>query len=132
MKHTKLLGKIIPAVLLFAMFLSAGLDLSAQDGGYQGPRTRPGTANLVLITVEEAKTLKDDAWVLLRGKIERSRGHEKYVFTDDSGSINIEIDRKDWRGISVDENDTVEIIGKVDKDHFGRKIEIEVKTIKKL
>ncbi|GHV74792.1 hypothetical protein AGMMS49940_20940 [Spirochaetia bacterium] len=132
MKHTKFLGKIIPAVLLIAMFLSVVLDLSAQDGGYQGPRPRPETANLVLITVGEAKTLNNKAWVLLRGKIESSLGHEDYVFADASGSVNIDIDDEDWRGLFVNENDVVEIVGKVKKASSGKNIEIDVRTIKKL
>jgi uncharacterized protein (TIGR00156 family) len=96
--------------------------LDAQDG-YRGPGSD-------IVTVEVVKSLKDDYPVTLRGKIERFLGDKKYLFTDDTGSIIIEIDNRLWRGISVDQNDTVEITGEVDRE-FTR-IEIEASNIKKL
>jgi uncharacterized protein (TIGR00156 family) len=83
-----------------------------------------------LVTVDEAKSLKDDYPVVLRGKIERSLGDEKYLFTDETESIIVEIDNRLWRGLSVDQNDTVEITGEVDRSFTS--IEIEVSSIKKL
>jgi uncharacterized protein (TIGR00156 family) len=99
-----------------------GSMLNAQEG-YRGPG--PDT-----VTVEAAKNLKDDYPVTLKGKIEKFLGDEKYLFTDETGSIIIEIDDKLWRGISVDQNDTVEITGEIDK-RFTR-VEIEASSIKKI
>jgi uncharacterized protein (TIGR00156 family) len=107
--------------LIFVLIL-AGSMLNAQEG-YRGPG-----ANIV--TAEVAKTLRDDDPVTLQGKIERFLGDEKYLFTDDTGSIIVEIDNRLWHGFSVDQNDTVEITGEVDRG-FPR-IEIEVSRIKKL
>jgi uncharacterized protein (TIGR00156 family) len=94
-----------------------------QSGGYKGP----GAA---VISVEEAKNLHDDAPVILQGKIVRFLGDEKYLFSDDSGNITIEIDNRIWGMLSVDHNDLVEISGEIDRDY--RKIEVEVSTIKKM
>ncbi|MDR1933173.1 MAG: NirD/YgiW/YdeI family stress tolerance protein [Spirochaetales bacterium] len=110
------------AVFFAALLTVAGLTLYAQDG-YTGPGPEP-------ITVEEAKNLRDDSPVTLRGKIERFLGDEKYLFSDDSGSIIVEIDNRLWNGVSVNQNDTVEIIGEIDKDFKG--IEVEASSIKKV
>jgi uncharacterized protein (TIGR00156 family) len=108
-------------VCLAVLLALTGLTVYAQ--GYTGPGLEP-------ITVVEAKNLRDDSPVVLRGKIERFLGDEKYLFSDDSGTITVEIDDRLWNGLSVDQNDTVEIGGKVDKDFRG--IEIEVNSIKKV
>jgi uncharacterized protein (TIGR00156 family) len=112
-KHLVFLGILLSLV---------SLTVNAQQGGYRGP-------GAVAITVEEAKNLRDDSPVILQGTIERFLGDEKYTFSDDSGTITIEIDNKIWSGLSVDQYDTVEITGKLDRDFTG--IEVEVKTIRK-
>ena len=91
--------------------------------GYTGP-------GLDAISVAEAKNLRDDSQVVLRGKIERFLGDEKYLFTDSTGTVTVEIDDRLWAGLSINQNDTVEISGEVDKDFRG--IEIEVNRIKKV
>jgi uncharacterized protein (TIGR00156 family) len=108
-------------VCLTVLLALTGLTVYAQ--GYTGPGLDP-------ITIAEAKNLRDDSPVVLRGKIERFLGDEKYLFSDDSGTITIEIDNRLWAGFSVNQNDIVEINGEVDKDFRG--IEIEVNSIKKV
>jgi uncharacterized protein (TIGR00156 family) len=112
-------GFFVYFVLLLTFF---GSTLSAQDG-YKGPGAD-------IVTVEAAKNLRDDHPVTIKGKIEKSLGDEKYLFADDTGNIVIEIDNKLWRGISVDQNDVVEISGEVDKEFM--KVEIDVSSIKKI
>jgi uncharacterized protein (TIGR00156 family) len=99
-----------------------GAMLNAQEG-YRGPGPD-------IVTVEATKTLRDDYPVTLRGKIERFLGDEKYLFTDDTGSITVEIDDRLWRGFSVDQNDLVEITGEVDKE--WKRVEVEARSIRKL
>jgi uncharacterized protein (TIGR00156 family) len=94
----------------------------AQEG-YRGPGVNA-------VTVETAKGMRDDTPVTLRGRLEQFLGDERYLFTDDTGSIVVEIENRLWRGISVDQNDTVEITGEIDKN-FTR-IEVEVSSIKKI
>jgi uncharacterized protein (TIGR00156 family) len=104
------------------MLALTGSLADAQEG-FSGPGPD-------VVTVDAAKGLRDDYPVVLRGKIERSLGDEKYLFTDETGSIIVEIDNRLWRGLSVDQNNTVEITGEVDRG-FTR-IEIEASSIKKI
>lgn len=130
--------KSLAALLLTALFsLSLPAAARAQvpgDGGFQsgeqlanqalGGYTGGGSR---LLTVAEALQLPDEAWVSLAGKIEKRLGDEKYLFSDASGSITVEIDDDDWRGLSIGPEDTVVIQGEVDRE-FSRR-EIEVKSI---
>ncbi len=95
----------------------------AAAGGYTGP-TIPAS------TVEQAKTFSDDTPVVLVGKITQSLGDEKYKFSDKTGTITLDIDNDDWNGVMVNENDTVEIRGEVDKDMFNLEIDVD-QVIKK-
>ncbi|WP_392552613.1 NirD/YgiW/YdeI family stress tolerance protein [Orbus wheelerorum] len=95
----------------------------AQKGGFQGP-------SLSISSIEQVKQMSDDQKVVLRGYITQSLGDEDYLFKDDSGTIQVEIDHKSWRGQVITPNDLVEIQGKVDKD--WKSIEIDVKRIIKL
>lgn len=101
-----------------------GFQSPAEMGGFQGP----GLSNS---TVAEALKLGDDTAVVLEGKIEKSLGKEKYVFSDNTGSVTVEIDNEDWRGQKVTPNDTVVIQGEIDKDLFKTEIDVDVITLKK-
>ncbi len=80
-----------------------------------------------LTTVEQAKTLRDDAWVVLEGHLVRQLGHELYEFRDSSGTVNVDIDDKRWAGQTVTPNDKIRIEGEVDKD--WNSVEIDVKSV---
>ncbi|MDR1175850.1 MAG: NirD/YgiW/YdeI family stress tolerance protein, partial [Treponema sp.] len=60
----------------------------------------------------------------------RALGDEWYRFRDETGEIFIEIDRGVWHGLSVSENDRVEITGKLESG-LGRAV-IDVKSIRKI
>ncbi|MCE0394354.1 YgiW/YdeI family stress tolerance OB fold protein [Klebsiella variicola] len=96
---------------------------TAQAGGFTGPS---GTVT----TVANAKSLRDDTWVTLRGKITERISDDLYKFQDASGVINVDIDHKRWNGVTVGPQDTVEIQGEVDKD--WNSVEIDVKQIRKI
>jgi len=105
------------------VFVAALAPAFAQDGGgFAGPG--PG-----VITVKDAKEMRDDSKVTLRGYIVQHIGDDKYLFTDGTGSIRVEIDRDKWRGLTVGSKDLVEIQGEVDKD--WNSVEIEVDRISK-
>lgn len=97
---------------------------SNQQTGYVGPSAT--------MTVKQALSLSDDTPVTLRGQITQSLGGEKYLFRDETGSVQLDIDHKVFTrsGAQVSASDTVEISGEIDKDF--KKTEIEVKSIKKL
>ena len=89
-----------------------------------------GFVDVNVITVEEAKNMNDDAYVILQGYIPDRNGDEKYVFQDKTGSITVEIDDDDWDGVDVSPADLVEIQGKIDKGWTA--VEIDVDTISKV
>ena len=94
-----------------------------QAGGFVGPN---GSST----TVANAKSLRDDTWVTLRGNITERISDDLYVFKDASGTVNVDIDHKRWNGQTVTPQDTVEIQGEVDKD--WNSVEIDVKQIRKV
>ena len=63
--------------------------------------------------------------------IEKSLGDEKYLFKDASGSVTVEIDNEDWRGVTVTPKDTIVIQGEIDKDFFKTEIDVDSVALKK-
>ena len=136
-KHEKKRGLRVMALLLAVLAiiaLGAGQAPAKnnQTGGYAGPGqtggyTGPGPN---FVTVEQAKSMDDDAHVALKGHIVQRIGGDSYLFKDDTGSINLEISDKRWAGQQVDAKNLVEIYGEIDKDWFD--LEIEVKRLLKL
>ncbi|AWM81332.1 TIGR00156 family protein [Gammaproteobacteria bacterium ESL0073] len=125
--------KIIAATLLIASTSFALAD------GYTGPAnqattgyTGPTNSAAQLTTVKQAKTMRDDSYVTLRGKIVNHIKKDRFTFQDSTDSIVVEIDDDLWYGTTIGPNDTVEIIGEVDKDSPWGKVEIEVKNMKKI
>lgn len=96
---------------------------STQSGGFVGP-------NGSVTTVEAAKSLRDDAWVTLRGNLIERVSDDVYKFKDSTGIINVDIDHKRWNGVSVTPQDVVELQGEVDKD--WNSVEIDVKQVNKV
>lgn len=80
-------------------------------------------------TVQDAKKMNDDSRVALTGKIVSRIGDDKYLFRDATGDIVVEIEDEDFGGQDVSAENTVIIIGEVDKD-FGREAEIDAKGLK--
>ena len=120
MKKTLTVGAI---ALLFAL----PSNVSAQQpavGGYTGPSA------VKTSTVAEVLKMNDDTPVELVGRIEKSLGDEKYNFVDETGSVVVEIDNEDFRGVTVSEKDVVKIKGEVDKE-FTR-LEIDVNSVEKV
>ena len=94
--------------------------------------TRQGQAVTITqpITVNEAKSLPHDSWVIVTGNIVNFLGKEYYTFSDSSGEINVKIEREVWRGFSIGVSDRVEIHGEL-KIKRGQP-SIEVEAIRKL
>ncbi|OYQ73493.1 YgiW/YdeI family stress tolerance OB fold protein [Wohlfahrtiimonas sp. G9077] len=124
--------KKIAIVTLMAMSVSVAsaqyfgpTDGEPTQGGFNGPALSQS-----ITTVKDAMTLRDDAYVKLRGKIVKHSHKDKYIFSDDTGSITVEIDKDKWRGLTINDKDLVEIVGEVDKD--WNSIEIDVDYITKV
>lgn len=112
---------ILIATLTCALF---GTDFSNKQGGFVAN-------NISKISVAKASKSPDDTKVILQGKITKELKHEKYEFSDETGSIPVEIDDKVWQGLTVTPNDLIEIEGYIDDDAFEPK-EVEVKKVRKL
>ena len=110
--------------LLF--MLSAAVSFSQ---GFIGP----GNDGLTVIgsqflTVIQARSLPQDSWVALDGNIiNMLPGGRQYTFRDMTGDIPVDIGPKEWRGLSVDASDRVEIYGEV-KINRGQ-VHIKVRAI---
>ena len=120
------------AVLVLALVCVA--FVSAQ--GFTGEKANKGgfsdgtNASAAITPVEKALKMRDDTHAVLRGNIVKQIKHEKYLFKDATGEIVVEIDDDDWGGVTVGPQDTVELIGEIDKDI--NKIEFDVDIVKKV
>ncbi|WP_304122834.1 NirD/YgiW/YdeI family stress tolerance protein [Mailhella massiliensis] len=125
----------VPAALAASLALLLTLGASDAlanrgDGGYTqnnaysaaGGYTGPGPS---VSTVEQAKKMRDDTHVTLRGRIVQHLGGDHYLFKDETGAINVDIDHKRWQGQTVGPDDLVEIHGEVDKDWNELEIDVD-------
>lgn len=110
------------AILMCAMLVTGCASAAEKLGGFIGEGSKDGGR---VVTVAEAKKMKDDTDVVLEGNIVKQIGREKYTFKDKSGSITVEIDDKDWKGLEVGENDRVRIYGEVEKEKSGTEIDVD-------
>lgn len=104
-----------------AAFIFTAPDASAQYTG-------PGAKTPAKSVAEILKSPVDDQHVSLKGKLTKKVGSEKYIFTDGTGEIRVEIDNEDFPAVAVDDKTTIEITGEVEKD-FMESPEIDVETL---
>ncbi|BBV64275.1 YgiW/YdeI family stress tolerance OB fold protein [Kluyvera ascorbata] len=124
------------AAIAAILALASAPALAATQGGFSGPSTTTTQAggfvgpNGTVTTAANAKTMRDDTWVTLRGNIIERVSDDLYIFKDASGTVNVDIDHKRWNGQTITPQDVVEIQGEVDKD--WNSVEIDVKQIRKV
>ena len=107
-------------VLGLSVFMANSSLAGDKKGGFEGPGIKTSS-------VKEALEMKDDAPVVLKGKIEKSLGNEKYQFNDGTGIIIIEIDDDEWNGVVVKPENTVEIRGEIDKELMSQpQVDVEM------
>lgn len=134
---------LLTFVLLAALVapVYAASDNAAGEAGTQKQKTekapkvgfRGPISGAKAETVEKAKTLADDAAVVLTGSIVSREAAQKdmYIFKDATGEIRVKIERKVFRGNTVTPENQIRITGKMDKDE-GKDIEIDVKSLEVL
>lgn len=125
--------------IALALVLAFSLNAEARpDSGFTGPGTTAGSTmqqggfsgpGPALSSVQNAKSMADDSWVTLKGHILQYNGDKRYTFQDATGSIQVKIGHKAWRGLNVGPNDLVELHGEVDKD--WNDLHIDVKQVLK-
>lgn len=115
--------------LLLAIFVTAiGMSVfGTTSAQYTGPGATVAPTTVMAIL----KAPIEDQEVVLTGVLLKKLSKEKYIFTDGSGQIRVEIDSKYMLGLILDEKTRVEIRGEVEKD-FLESPEIDVKMIKVL
>ena len=94
-------------------------------GGYAGP----SAGNRVNSVAAILKNPIDDQRVTLRGYITRHIGGDKYLFSDGTGEIRVDIDDHQFPLQPINETTLVQIIGEVDSD-FMQFTEIDVKSMR--
>jgi uncharacterized protein (TIGR00156 family) len=93
--------------------------------------TGPGAVSQATTVAEVLKNPVDDMVVVVRGKLVKKIGSDKYLFSDGTGEIVVEIEHRDFPAQPVSEKTTVEIEAEVDKDYM-RKTELEAKRVRVL
>lgn len=88
-----------------------------------------GTASQKPVSkVSDVQNMADDSMVYVQGYIIQSLGDENYVFQDDSGQINVEIDDDLMNSASVTPETVVWIAATIDKD-TGQPTSLEAEEI---
>lgn len=90
--------------------------------------TGPGVESLVS-NAKDASHAKDETPVELTGYLVKSLGDEHYLFRDNTGDVEVEIDNALWRNIEVSSENKVILRGEVDDDWQGIEIEIDSLTL---
>lgn len=91
----------------------------------------PGAAQSPARVAEILRNPIDDQKVTLTGVIVRKVGDERYIFSDGSGEIQVEIDDDDLPGRPFGPAERVEIRGEVDVER-NRTLEIDVDSVRLL
>ena len=108
------------AIALVALMSVSSFAMAA----YSGPKEENK------VSVAQLKEVADDQWVTLEGKLVKHLGGENYLFRDDSGEVEVEVDGDVWRGTEVGPDDLIRVRGEV--DHSWNKTEVEVEHLEKV
>ncbi|MET3230969.1 UNVERIFIED_ORG: uncharacterized protein (TIGR00156 family) [Burkholderia sp. 1263] len=111
--------KMIVACLLAAPAIGA-------QAQYKGPGAEP-TATSVKQLLDGGR---DDQSVVLRGRLVKQLGGDRYQFADSTGQIQVDIDHRRWpAGQPISDTSLVELRGEYDKELVGTS-EVDVHEIR--
>ena len=103
-----------------------GLTFSApMTADYTGPGGGPEQRTVA----EILEAPQDDTLVSIEGRLTRKIDDEKYMFSDGTGEIKVEIDDEDLPANTVDEQTKLVITGEVER-RFLRAPKIEVDSVR--
>jgi len=120
--------KIKQSLLLVIVVTAVGMTVfRTTSAQYTGPSATVAPTTVMAIL----KAPVEDQDVVLTGVLLKKLSKDKYIFSDGSGQIRVEIDSKYMLNLTLDENTRVEIRGEVEKD-FLESPEIDVKMIRVL
>ena len=118
--------------VLTSLILVSGMAF-ADFTGPSDYKINPGFQGNMSYSISPVKSvlqMYDNQIAIVKGNIIKRLSEDKYLFKDKTGEIIVEIDYKYCTGIQVSDKDTVELIGKIDKD-FNSTI-LDVFVIKKI
>ena len=120
--------KIANAAATAALGLALGFA-GTSLAQYTGPSaTKPAATTRYASVAEILKNPVEDIRVKLNGQLVRKIGKEKYLFSDGTGEIRVDIDDERFPKAKIDEKTRVTIEGEVEKD-FMQSPEIDVATV---
>lgn len=105
--------------------LAAGAGLLAMGAIAHAQYVGPSNTPVYKTIAEVLKHGTDDTSVQLEGYLVKKVGREKYLFSDGSSEIRVEIDDKQFPTTAVNEKTRVQIRGEFEKD-FLQSPEIDV------
>jgi uncharacterized protein (TIGR00156 family) len=109
--------------MIFSSVIALAIPAAVQ-AQYVGPSTQ----KTPLTVAEVLKNPVDDQNVVLRGHLLKKVGNEKYLFSDGTGEIRVEIEAEDFPVQKIDDKTLIVIRGEVESD-FLKSPEIDVDTI---
>lgn len=102
-------------------FFGPGSGGYKHHGGFSGPTGSPDGCS----TVAMALKARDDTYCALEGHIINRISRDRYTFRDHTGSIVVDIDDKDFRGMTVTPETRVRLIGEVDRDYSHVELDVD-------
>ena len=106
------------SVILFLTFSI----LTANAGGFNGQTQKA--------SIVEALNLPNDSYVTVQGNIVKRLSSDTYMFKDNSGTMTVEIDNTKWGALVVNEKDTLELTGEIERKF--NQVQLEVDSVKKI
>ncbi|EGU38760.1 protein YgiW [Vibrio ichthyoenteri ATCC 700023] len=119
---TKLLMTTIAIVASSSVFAQGFTGTTQNQSGFSGPTQGISTVKQVL----DSEMFSDDMPVTLTGRIKASLGGEMYLFADTTGEVTVEIEHDKWFGQSASPTTNVQLIGEIDKNMSGVKVDVDV------
>lgn len=111
--------KLLPRLALPLLLVA-----TAAQAEYAGPGAAPSAATVKAVLAKPV----DDQRVSLTGRVLKQLSSDKYLFSDGSGEIRIEMDSDDLPAQKFDDTTLIEIVGKVEKDYLESP-EIDVNSV---
>lgn len=102
---------------------AAALGIALMAGPAAAQFRGPSEASVT--TVAQAADARHDTDVVLEGHIIAHQREKYYTFRDETGTMTVEIDRRDFRGQEVTPETRVRLYGEVDRSVRGRYIDVD-------
>ena len=91
--------------------------------GFVGPGATPK-----VVTADSISDMKDDTKVTIEGYLVEQINEEHYLFKDDTGNVEVEIDDQVFKGANVTPETHLRLVGEVDKD-LWKKATVDVEHL---